>query len=195
MSYSSAVIARPAVLAELWVGHKTREIALVILGAAWVAVLGQVSVPLGFTPVPLSLGTFAALTAGAALGPVRAAASMALFMAAGLAGAPVFVGAKSGLQPTFGYVIGYLAAAVLVGYLASRRADRKPHTMFLAMLAATAVLDGIGVTYLAITTGMGSGAAIKAGLLPFIVGDVIKAAAAAGLFPTFWAAVRRSRSR
>ncbi|MDR2113950.1 MAG: biotin transporter BioY, partial [Bifidobacteriaceae bacterium] len=109
------------VFAELWGRSRVKDAVWVTAGAAWVALLGQISIPLGFTPVPLSLGTFAVLTAGTALGATRGAAAMVLFLVAGWAGAPVFAGGHSGIGlPTTGYVLGYVAAAALAGRAARR---------------------------------------------------------------------------
>jgi biotin transport system substrate-specific component len=160
-----------------------------VVGAVWVAALGQVSIPLGFTPIPLSLGTFAVLTAGAALGPLRGLAAMAVFLAAGAAGAPVFAGGQSGLgSPTLGYVLGYLAAAAVAGACARRGLDRSPGRAFLAMATASAVVYAFGVPYLALAADLSLADGIVQGVVPFLVGDLIKATAAAALLPTLWRA-------
>jgi biotin transport system substrate-specific component len=168
-------------------GAWARSAALVVAGAAWVAGLSQVAIPLGFTPVPLSLGTFAVLSAGAVLGPWRGLAALGLYMAVGVAGGPVFAGGNSGAATaTFGYVVGYVGAAGLVGALARRGADRRPWSMFAAMAAGSAVIYLFGVPWLALAADLGPQAALAQGLVPFLPGDAIKAAAAAGAFPVIW---------
>src|SRR4029434_4498974 len=95
-------------------------------GSIFVGLTAQVSIPLPFTPVPLTLQTFSVLLVGAALGSVRGASSMALYLLAGMAGVPWFAGQQSGWAfASFGYIVGFVAAAWLVGLLAERGADRR----------------------------------------------------------------------
>lgn len=174
-----AVSARGAALA--------RDAALVVAGTATVAVVGQVAIPLPFTPVPLTLGTLAVLLVGAALGPVRGAASMLLLLAAGLLGAPVFAGGASGWAlASFGYVLGYVPAAALLGALARRRADRSVRGTAVAAVLATGVVYLFGVPWLMAFTGATLQEGLVMGVVPFVVGDVIKAVAAAVLLPGAW---------
>ncbi|MDR1800034.1 MAG: biotin transporter BioY [Bifidobacteriaceae bacterium] len=182
----TAVAPKP-VFADLAGRSRLKDAAAIGLGAAWVAALGQVSIPLGFTPVPLSLGTFAVLTAGTVLGARRAALSMVLFLAAGLAGAPVFAGGAHGLGvPTLGYLVGYVAGAGLAGWAASRGADRKVAPSLGVMAAASATVYVLGVPYLAWVADLSVRQALMAGLVPFLVGDAIKVVAASALFPAAW---------
>jgi biotin transport system substrate-specific component len=196
MSSTLALPSRPRqlpVLADLAGRSRALEVALVVAGAAWVAALGQVAIPLGFTPIPLSLGTFAVLTAGAALGPARGAAAMILFAAAGCAGAPVFAGGLSGIGlPTMGYVLGYVVAAGLAGRAARGGLDRSPGRAFVVMAAASAAIYLLGVPYLAWSAGLSLAQAAVQGMLPFLVGDLIKAAAAAALVPALGRAASAS---
>ena len=178
---------QPRVLADLVSGKPAFHNTLLVLGGSvWVAGLSQVAIPLGFTPVPLSLGTFAVLSAGVVLGAKRAMAALILFLLVGLAGAPVFANSGSGAVPTLGYVMGYLAAATLVGYLAGKGADRRPLTMLGAMALGSLVIYLGGVPYLALATGQSVWQTIQLGVIPFLVGDLIKVVAAAGLFPAAW---------
>lgn len=182
------------VLAELIPGSRIRDAGLVVGGAAVVAVLSQMSVPLGFTPVPLTLGSFAALFTGAALGPRRAAASIGLFLLAGIVGAPVFAGQASGyLFATFGYAASYLPAAALVGRLARRGHDRAPHKLIAGICAASLIIYAGGAGWLMIFTGAGPATAVAQGVLPFIPGDAIKVVATALLLPVTWHVVNRRR--
>ena len=123
---SSVSSVSPRTLADVVPGGLVRSIALVIGGAIFVGLTAQVSIPLPFTPVPLTLQTFSVLLVGAALGSVRGAASMALYLLAGVAGVPWFAQQGSGWAfVSFGYVLGFVAAAWLVGWLAERGADRR----------------------------------------------------------------------
>jgi biotin transport system substrate-specific component len=179
-------------LADLLGRSRVKDAVGIVLGAAWVAALGQVSIPLGFTPVPLSLGTFAVLTAGTVLGARRAALSMVLFLVVGLAGAPVFAGGAHGVGvPTLGYLVGYVAAAALAGWAAARGADRKVAPSLGVMAAASATVYVLGVPYLAWAAGLSLRQALVAGLVPFLVGDAIKVVAASALFPTAWKLIGR----
>jgi len=151
----------------------------VLGGTAWVAALSQVAIPLGFTPVPLSLGTLAVLSVGAMLGTKRAVASLLLFLVIGLAGAPVFVGGGSGALPTLGYAFGYVAAAALVGRLARGNAAQRWPAALGAMALGSVVIYLFGVPYLAVVADLSLVQAVQLGLVPFLLGDLIKALAAA----------------
>ncbi|MDR2252487.1 MAG: biotin transporter BioY [Bifidobacteriaceae bacterium] len=171
-------------LADLAGRSLARDLVQVVAGAAWVAALGQIAVPLPFTPVPLSLGTFAVLTAGAALGSSRGAAAMGLLLVAGVAGAPVFAGGGHGIGlPTMGYVLGYALAAAIAGR-ATRRGAARSYVRDLVWLAgASAAVYAVGAPYLAVAAGLGAAEAVAQGVAPFLVGDLLKAAVAAGVLP------------
>lgn len=185
---------RHPVLADLAPGTVVRDVVLVLTGTAFVTLAGWVTVPLPFTPVPLSLATFAVLLTGAALGPSRAAASIGLYAVAGTLGAPLFADGASGWAfASYGYVLGYLLAAVLVGTLARRRADRSVlGTVALAALSTTTIY-AVGLPWLMAFLDVDLATGLSMGVLPFLVGDAIKAAAAALLLPGAWALVARVR--
>ena len=186
----------PAVLADSLPAGLVRDASLVTGGAVLTGMLSQVIVPLPFTPVPLSLGTFAVLLVGASLGPLRGTLAMVLFLGAGIAGVPWFAGQTSGWhEASFGYVLGYVLAAGLLGVLARRRADRRPVSMLGAAVVATAAVYVGGVPWLMVTLGVGLGEALILGVAPFLLGDVLKAAAAAGLLPAAWRLLGRSKTR
>jgi biotin transport system substrate-specific component len=187
---------RPLVLADLLPGTLVRDVALVVGAAGFVGLLAQISIHLSFTPVPITGQTLGVLLAGAALGWRRAAAAMALYAVAGVAGVPWFAGHSSGYaSASFGYVLGFFLAATLCGYLAGRGADRSVLKSVPAMLAGEVVIYAVGMTWLALDLHLGASATIAAGLTPFLAGDAIKAAIAAGLLPVAWKiAGRRTRS-
>ncbi len=171
-----------------------RDAALVLGGAGFIGLLAQWAIPLGFTPIPLSLGTFAVLLTGAALGAGRGLASVGIYVLAGMAGMPWFAEHRSGWGfPSFGYLIGFILAATLVGALASRGGDRTVLKTIGLMVLGNLVIYAVGVPYLAANTGMDLSTAIEKGLTPFLLGDGLKIAAAAGLLPGAWALVRRVR--
>lgn len=192
-SYVSPAQGSPAVLSDLVASRWTREVALVVGGAGLVGLAAQFSIPLPGTPVPLTLQTFAVLLSGAALGLHRAALSMVLYLLAGAAGVPWYADGKSGFGgPTFGYVVGFIAAAAVVGFLASRGGDRTPLRTVLTMSAGTLVIYAVGVPWLAQDLGIGLTKAAELGMTDFLVGDGIKVLAAAGLLPAAWALVKRT---
>lgn len=180
-------VRRGHVLADLVPGGIARDVALVVGTAAFVGLSAQVAIPLPFTPVPLSLQTFAVLLSAAALGPARAASAMLLYLGAGMAGVPWFSQQTSGWGfPSFGYVVGFVLAAILVGALARRGADRSVLGTILTMVAGNLVIYAVGVPYLAVAIGVDLPQAIALGALPFVVGDLLKIALAAGLLPAAW---------
>ncbi|HEY1616350.1 MAG TPA: biotin transporter BioY [Streptosporangiaceae bacterium] len=183
---------RPLVLADLLPGTLVRDILLVVGAAGFVGVLAQISIPLSFTPVPITGQTLGVLLAGTALGWRRAAAAMALYAVAGVAGVPWFAGHASGyVGASFGYIVGFFLAAALCGYLAGRGGDRSVLRSVPVMLAGEVVIYAVGVTWLAVSLHLSASAAIADGLTPFLIGDAIKAAIAAGLLPAAWALAGR----
>lgn len=182
-------LSRPRmVLADALPGGVTRDIALIAGSALLVGLSAQVAVPLPFTPVPISGQTFAVLLSVAALGATRGALGMLLYAAAGMAGLPWFSGHTSGWSfPSFGYVVGFVLAALLVGWLARRGADRTPARTAALMLAGNLAIYAVGVPWLMASVHIGLGRALALGVLPFLVGDVAKIALAAAVLPAAWA--------
>jgi biotin transport system substrate-specific component len=178
-------------------------IASVLFITALTAAAAQISVPLPFTEVPLTLQPMVVLIGGLALGSRLGSASQILYLAAGLAGLPVFAasatlppGPLRLLGPTGGYLMAYPFAAFAAGWLAERGLDRKYVGSFLAMLGGLAIIFASGITWLAFfartvsgSAPIGLGAALATGLYPFLVADIIKLAIAAGLVPAVWRAV------
>ncbi|MBW8482761.1 biotin transporter BioY [Actinomadura parmotrematis] len=185
---------RAAVLGDLLPGSLARDAALVAGAAAFVGVMAQISVPLPGTPVPVSGQTFAVLLAGAALGWGRSALGMLVYLLAGMAGAPWFADGGSGTSlPTLGYAIGFVVAAAVVGHLAALGGDRTPLRTVATMALGTVIIYLAGVPYLAASLGVDLGKAVHLGLTPFLVGDALKVALAAGLLPAAWKLAGRTR--
>ncbi len=170
-----------------------RDLSLIIAGSLLVAALAQLTIPLPFTPVPLTGQTFAVLLVGAALGSKRGAASMMLYIIEGTLGLPFFAGGASGwhvlVGATAGYLVGFVGAAYIIGLLAERGLERSVRTSFVPFVIGTLVIYLFGVTWLSIVLGNFS-RAIVAGLLPFLIGDAIKLVAAALVLPAAWKLVR-----
>ena len=186
MSGMAQALPRP-VLADVLPGGLVRDVSLVVGSAAFVGVVGNVAVPLPFTPVPLSLATFAVLLTGAALGPWRAGLGMGLYLVAGMAGMPWFAEQNAGWNfPSFGYIVGYVLAAVLVGMFARRGADRTVVSTAGIMVLGNLLIYAIGVPWLMMSIGVDFGRALVLGVIPFLIGDAIKLALATGLLPATW---------
>lgn len=193
---TTTAVPRPAVLADLLPGTRLRDVLLVLGGTLFLAVAGQLSIPLWFTPVPLSLATFAVLLEGAALGPVRAGLSTSLYLVLGMAGAPIFASQTSGWSfASFGYIVGFVPAAVVVGALARCRADRTVVTTATTAALGSLIIYAIGLPWLMAYLDVDLATGLELGVYPFLAGDAIKALAAAALLPTAWAFVdRQSRA-
>ncbi len=157
-----------------------RQVAAVVGFAVLVALGARLSVPL--LPVPMTLQVPFVLLAGAFLGARRGASSMALYLGAGALGLPVFAaggGLPYLLGPTGGYLVGFLPAAALVGLLTHGR--RRFLRLVLAMTAGMLVLHALGALHLMLISGRSLAAALEAGLLPFVLGDLLKIGGAAAL--------------
>ena len=176
-----------------------RDAVLVSLAVLFTAASAQISIPLSFTPVPLTLQTFAVLLTGAVLGMRRGALGMGLYWVAGLVGLPFYQGGKGGWEEgtgaTMGYLVGFVVAAAVVGMLAERRHDRTFATSLPAMLMGSAIIYATGASWLAfhlqIGFAVGDPNAIELGVAPFLVGDAMKTVAAAACTSTVWATLRR----
>ncbi|MEV0599821.1 biotin transporter BioY [Streptomyces sp. NPDC050315] len=192
MSLAAASSRPGAVLADLLPAAtapraRVRDAALVLGGAALTGVAAQIAVPVPGSPVPVTGQTFAALLVGASLGAGRGFLSLALYALVGMAGVPWFAGAQAGAGgASFGYVLGMLLAATVVGALARRGGDRGVLRTAGTMLLGEALIYAIGVPYLAMAAGMSLGEAVAAGLVPFLIGDAVKAVLAMGALPTAW---------
>lgn len=193
---STAAVVHPPVLADRLLSRSlTTDIALVLTGAAVVGVLAQAEVPM--IPVPMTGQTLGVLLVGGSLGMRRGAMALFTYLVLGLAGVPWFAGMTGGpaalLKPSFGYIIGFVFAAALVGWLAERTWDRRPALAMAGFLLASAVPFLFGMPYLAWIAGQPDLAWVLAnGFTPFIVGGVVKAGIAAVVFPLAWSMVRRA---
>ena len=177
------------------------RVAAVLFITALTAAGAQISMPLGFTPVPLVMQDMVVLLGGAALGSRLGMAAQVLYLLAGISGLPVFAaspvlpqGPLRLLGPTGGYLISYPFAAFLTGYLAERGFDRRYSTSVLAMAAGLVVIFAFGVTWLAVfarPAAVGFDAALRAGLYPFLLGDLFKIFLGAAILPGVWRLIGR----
>lgn len=182
----------PRVIADAIPRSFARDTLLVVGAAAFVGLAAQIVIPLPFTPVPVTGQTFAVLLAGAAIGPLRGVLSMLLYSVAGLLGVPWFAGGASGwTTASFGYIVGFILAAGLVGWLAQRGWTRTAIDTALAMVLGNVLIYAVGVTWLKVAIDAGWGEAVAMGMTPFLLGDALKIALAAGLFPLVWRQLER----
>ncbi len=175
-----------------------RDLALVIAGSLVVALFAQIKIPLGFTPVPITGQTFAVLLVGALLGGWRGGLALALYAIEG-GFLPFFAGGASGwfwLLPSGGYIVGFIPAAALVGYLCQWGWNRRPWILA-AMLLGNAVLYVPGLIQLNlflpanVADAWGCANVWQCGLLPFVAGDLAKLIVASLAVPLGWSLLDR----
>jgi biotin transport system substrate-specific component len=178
-------------------------IGLAIAGTLLLWLSAKIKVP--FWPVPMTMQTFMVLAIGAAYGFRLGTATVLLYLAQGAAGMPVFtatpeqgIGLAYMAGPTGGYLLAYPLAAALVGWFAERGFDRRPFALFGVMLAGDAIVFALGFAWLAWiaalpsgAVGLGAQAAFAAGVVPFLLGDLVKVALAAALIPAAGRLARR----
>ena len=176
------------------------RVASVLFITVLTAAAAQVSFPLPFTQVPLTFQPMVVLVGGLVLGSRLGFASQVLYLTAGIAGLPVFAasptlppGLLRLLGPTGGYLMIYPIAAFVVGYLAERGFAKRYATSVAAMLVGLAVIYTAGTVWLAffarLATGsaaVGLSTALASGVYPFVLADLVKLAAAAGITPGLW---------
>jgi biotin transport system substrate-specific component len=170
------------------------DLGLVLAGSGLVALAAQVSLRLPFTPVPWTMQPLAVLLVGALLGARRGALALLAYLGEGLSGLPVFANASFGpaalLGPSGGYLVGFVPAAFVTGFLAERGWDRRFVTTWAAMFLGSVTLFAFGLAWL--SRFLGWGGAVAAGLLPFVLGDLLKQVLAALLLPGLWRLRRHS---
>ncbi|MGH9243672.1 MAG: biotin transporter BioY [Acidimicrobiales bacterium] len=201
MSEIPAALTRPRTVATAALPRAgvLTDVLLIVIGAALVAAAAQVEILLSFTPVPLTLQTAAVLLVGGALGAWRGTVSMALYVAAGLAGAPVYAGGAHGVAQltgvTGGYLVGFIVAGAIAGRLAERQHDRQYVSSVGLNLLGTTVILVLGTIWLAIELDLSPGVAMEQGFIPFVAGDVLKVLAASAVLPAAWWVVGRVRDQ
>ena len=188
MSTLSLAAGRPTLADRLVSRSIHTDVLLVAGGAAFTGLLAQVAIPLW--PVPITGQTLAVLLVASTLGAVRGVAAMVVYALLGVVGVPWFSEAASGWQvvagPTGGYIIGFIVAAGLTGWLAQRSWDRRFLGAFVSFMASTGITFAIGLPWLAASLGLNLEQTLQAGLYPFIIGGIIKALIAAAIIPTAW---------
>ena len=174
------------------------DVVLAVGGAAAIALAAQISISLPFTPVPLTLQTFAVAATAASLGLRTGAASSLLYVGAGLAGLPVYADASSGWHvlsgASGGYLIGFIGCALVVGWCGDRGWTSSFSSTIGAMLLGETVIYICGLFWLRHVLGVSLERTFELGLYPFVVGDLLKVYAAAAVLPPAYRWVRHLRS-
>jgi len=188
---------QPRVLADVVAQTWVRNLVLVGGGAAFVGLSAQIYFYLPWNPaVPLTLQTFAVVLSAAALGSVRGVLAMLVYAIVGVVGVPWFAQGSSGYSaPSFGYILGFIAAAFVVGRIAEHGATRTFWRSVGLMVLGNVIIYAIGATWLKYSLGIpwfGAESAWAYGVRDFLVGDAIKIAAAAGLLPLAWKGLRKA---
>ncbi len=164
------------------------DVALVSGGSLLIALAAQIAIPLPFSPVPITGQTLAVLLVGVLLGSRRGASSLLLYLAEGALGLPVFAGGRCGflylLGPTGGYLLGFVVAAFVTGWLAERGWDRRVRSNVPVMLLGNAIIYALGLPWLA--HFVGATRVLALGFYPFIVGDLLKITLASLSLPWAW---------
>ena len=174
-----SIVKKPA----LAPGSNLKPLVFAALFAALTAAVAPLKIPLGFTPVPITLQTLVVLMSGAMLGPYYGALAMILYVVVGILGLPVFAGGGSGigavLGPTGGYLISYFIAAYAIGKIVQMKKKPAFFDYVVAMVAGTIIIYVLGAGWGMVVTGLGIAAILAGWVFPFIIGDTIKLLAAA----------------
>ncbi|MDZ7845151.1 MAG: biotin transporter BioY [Anaerolineales bacterium] len=177
MSYAEIIQSRE------WIPTKIYNLLIVISASLLLSVSAQFTFQLPFTPVPITAQTLAVFLIAALLGKKRGTAAVGLYLAQGAAGLPVFAGGRAGvpvlLGPTGGYLLGFLAAAYLIGGLVERGWDQTFVSSALSLTLGNSLIYLFGLTWLGLSLNLRD--ALFAGLYPFLIGDLLKILIASGL--------------
>jgi biotin transport system substrate-specific component len=194
MTHLALPAPRVGVLGDAVPGARVRDAALILAGAALTAIGAQISIVTDASPVPITGQTLGVVIAGAALGARRGVLSQMLYVLAGLA-LPIYSGGAHGFHVIWGasggYLVGFVLAAGIIGWLAEHGADRRPLSATAAFILAQLSVFLVGVPWLKVALDLDWGTAIHEGFTVFIIGGLIKAALAGVLAPAAWRLVRR----
>jgi biotin transport system substrate-specific component len=191
---ASHALGRRAVLADVIPGARARDAVLVLSGALLTALFAQIAIDVPPSPVPITGQTLAVGLVGATLGMRRGAAALGLYLLLGLF-LPFYADGESGWHVVWGssggYLLGFVAAAAFVGWMAENGADRSPLLAFLTFVAGQLIVFVPGLIVLKISVGESWGWTIHNGFAIFIVGGIVKALVGALVLPSAWGLVRR----
>ncbi len=158
---------------------KTRALVLTAFFAALTVIFAAISIPIPISPVPFTLAMAAIFLAGALLPKTQAAVAQIVYLLLGIIGLPVFSKFQGGFGviagPTGGYLIAYPIMAFLIAFIIEKAGKRNFIVYFLSMLCGLAVLYALGTLWLSVQAHMPFAAALSAGVVPFVIPDVVKA--------------------
>jgi len=171
-----------------------KSIFLVLSGVIFLSIMSQLIIPLYFTPVPISLGSFGIMLVALLYGRKLGTATVISYVAAGSLGAPIFAGFKAGslFSPTGGYIIGYIVAAAILGYLSDKGIAKSYVKTFLSLLLVSVIIFILGALVLMLFVPIKN--VFMAGVFPFIPGDMIKVIVATLLFPRLWKFIKKNKN-
>ena len=171
-----------------------KSIFLVLSGVIFLSIMSQLIIPLYFTPVPISLGSFGVMLIALLYGRKLGTATVLSYVAAGSLGAPIFAGFKAGslFSPTGGYILGYIAAALILGFLFDKGIAKSYVKTFLSLLLVSVIILILGALVLMLFVPIKN--VFMAGVLPFIPGDMLKVVAATLLFPRLWKFIKTNKN-
>ena len=171
-----------------------KNIFLVLSGVIFLSVMSQLIIPLYFTPVPISLGSFGIIMVALLYGRKLGTATVLSYVVAGSLGAPIFAGFKAGslFSPTGGYIVGYVVAAVILGFLSDKGIAKSYVKTFLSLLLVSVIIFILGALVLMLFVPIKN--VFMAGVLPFIPGDMLKAVVATLLFPRLWKFIKKNKN-
>ena len=168
-----------------------KNILLVLGGVAFLSIMSQILIPLPYTPVPISLGTFGVTLMALLYGRKLGTATILSYVVAGSLGAPIFAGGKAGslFSPTGGYILGYIVATIILGYLADRGVTKSYVKTILSLILSSAIILTLGSLVLSLFVPGKN--AFMIGVLPFLPGDALKSTTTTLLLPTLWKFIPR----
>ena len=171
-----------------------KNIFLVLSGVIFLSVMSQLIIPLYFTPVPISLGSFGVIMVALLYGRKLGTVTVLSYVVAGSLGAPIFAGFKAGslFSPTGGYIVGYVVAAVILGFLSDKGIAKSYVKTFLSLLLVSVIILILGALVLMLFVPIKN--IFMAGVLPFILGDMLKAVVATLLFPRLWKFIKKNKN-
>lgn len=169
------------------------DIIFIVFGSLLITLCSKISIFLPFTPVPITFQTFAILLIGMLMGSKRGSITVLFYLSQGIIGIPVFAGSIAGigylLGPTGGYLIGFVPAAFIVGFLAEKKFDRKLYLCALALLIGNITLHICGLLWL--SRFLGFNGILEKAFYPFIIGDLCKIALAIWILPVGWRLINK----
>ena len=171
-----------------------KSIFFVLSGVIFLSIMSQLIIPLYFTPVPISLGSFGVMLIALLYGRKLGTATVLSYVVAGSLGAPIFAGFKAGslFSPTGGYIVGYVVAAVILGFLSDKGIAKSYVKTFLSLLLVSVIIFILGALVLMLFVPIKN--VFMAGVFPFIPGDMLKVVVATLLFPRLGKFIKKNKN-